>query len=308
MKGRGVAALLALSVGATTAAAGCRAHDSWPSSTGGRLRVVAAFYPLAELARRVGGADVSVLDLTPAGAEPHDVEIRSPQVDRIEDADLALVVGGGFQPAVEAATRRAGIRRVDLLDALGPAGARHGTGNDPATDPHFWLDPSLFGAAAAHVASAMAALRPAAAARFAARSGAYRATLEALDARYSAGLAGCARRVVVTTHAAFAYLTARYGLRQEAVTGLSPEAEPDPARLGELSRLVDREGVTTVFTEPGTSTRVARTLARETGARVRTLSPLETLTPAERRSGDDYVAVMGANLDELVAALDCGRA
>ncbi|HEX2850702.1 MAG TPA: metal ABC transporter substrate-binding protein, partial [Acidimicrobiales bacterium] len=110
-----VVAAVALALVAAVAFGGFSQRDSWPASTGERARVVAAFYPLAELARQVGGDDVAVVDLTPPGGEPHDIEITSTQVDRIEDADLAVEIGGGFQPAVESATARAGISRLDLL-------------------------------------------------------------------------------------------------------------------------------------------------------------------------------------------------
>lgn len=302
------AGLVALVVLVALAAGGCARHDSWPASTGDRVRVVAAFYPLAELARRVGGDDVAVVDLTPPGGEPHDVEITSSEVDRIEDADIAVEIGGGFQPAVEEATRRAGLPRVDLLEKIPPARrlrATEGRSSTTTPDPHFWLDPTLYADAADQVASAFSTLRPDAAPRFAARAAAYRTSLAALDTAYTDRLRRCDRRVLVTSHAAFAYLASRYGLTQAAVTGISPDAEPEPDRLDELSRLVAAEGVTTVFTEPGTSRRVADTLARETGARVDTLSPLETLTAAQRAAGDDYVAVMRSNLDRLASALGC---
>ncbi|HEX2851235.1 MAG TPA: zinc ABC transporter substrate-binding protein, partial [Acidimicrobiales bacterium] len=163
----------------------------------------------------------------------------------------------------------------------------------------------VFAAAADRVAASLAALRPEAAPRFARRARAYQATLAGLDGLYTRRLARCDRRVVVTAHSAFSYLAARYDLRQEAVTGISPEAEPESDRLDALAAIVGREKVTTVFTEPATSPRVARTLARETGARVETLSPLETLTAAQRAAGDDYVSVMRANLDRLTTALGC---
>jgi zinc transport system substrate-binding protein len=110
----------------------------------------------------------------------------------------------------------------------------------------------------------------------------------------------------VTSHDAFGYLAARYGLRQEGVAGLSPDDEPDAARLGDLAQLARDEGVTTVFTEETVSPRIARTLAREAGGlRTQVLSPLESLTKKQRDAKANYFTLMDANLDKIANALGC---
>jgi len=129
--------------------------------------------------------------------------------------------------------------------------------------------------------------------------------LTALDARYRSGLAHCKQSVIVTAHEAFGHLAKRYGLRQEGVAGLSPDAEPDAQRLGQLADLVKRLGITTVFTEELVSPRIADTLAREAGVKTETLNPLEGLTDREVAKGDDYLTVMDQNLTKLRAALGC---
>ena len=132
-----------------------------------------------------------------------------------------------------------------------------------------------------------------------------RARLDALDREYRSRLTHCARDVIVTSHAAFGYLSRRYGLQQEPISGLSPDAEPTPQHLADLRALVERDGVTTIFTEELVSPKVAQTLAEETGATTAVLNPLESLTPDEMSAGDDYVSVMRENLTELRAALGC---
>src|SRR5262245_61273829 len=103
-----VAGVLLLVVGSAPAGAGAQGS----SKVGMRrepARVVAAFYPLAWAAEQVGGDRVAVTNLTPAGGEPHDLELTTRQRDAIDDADLVLVLGKGFQPAVEqAASTRSG--------------------------------------------------------------------------------------------------------------------------------------------------------------------------------------------------------
>jgi len=110
----------------------------------------------------------------------------------------------------------------------------------------------------------------------------------------------------VTSHAAFHYLAARYGLQQEPIAGLSPESEPDPRRLAELTDLLRRRNATTVFYETLVSPEVAETLARQTGARTAVLNPLEGLTSEQAGKGASYVSVMDENLAALKDALGCG--
>ncbi len=111
---------------------------------------------------------------------------------------------------------------------------------------------------------------------------------------------------MVTSHDAFGYLAARYGLEVEGIAGLSPDAEPDPARLAELADLAEEEGVTTIFTETLVSPDIAETLAREAGGlQTAVLNPLEGLTEDEVDAGDDYFSVMRANLETLRQGLGC---
>lgn len=244
--------------------------------------VVAAFYPLAWAAERIGGDGVDVVNLTPPGAEPHDVELSPGDVETILDAELVIYVGSGFQPAVEDAVARRDAPSLDVLDG--------------ETDPHVWLDPVRFAAIAEEIGGALD--EPDAARELADE-------LERLDADYREGLEQCARNTLVTTHAAFGHLVARYGLEQLALTGKSPEAEPGPRELERLIDSVREAGATTVFAEPLVSDRVAETVAREAGATVAVLDPVEGLSDERLAAGEDYLTVMRANLATLEEALGC---
>src|SRR5207253_9132862 len=125
------------------------------------------------------------------------------------------------------------------------------------------------------IEAALIDVDPADADGFRTRADDYRTRLEELDAAFRAGLADCDRTTIVTTHEAFGYLARRYGLEQVAISGLSPDAEPDPRRLAELTDLVRAQGVTTIFTEELVSPKVAQTLAREAGVKTAVLSTIE---------------------------------
>lgn len=252
----------------------------------GATHVVAGFYPLAFAAEEIRGVDVEVTNLTRAGAEPHDLELTPRELEEILGADLVLYVGEGFQPAVEEAVESGDVPALDVLEGLE---LRDG-------DPHVWLDPALFAQVVDRIAielgdgtgSRLLATR-----------------LNDLDEAYEAGLADCERREVVTTHDAFGYLAARYGLEVIPITGLAPEAEPSPQDLEAVAELVEERGVTTVFTETLLSPELGETVAREAGATTATLNPLEGLAEDEIAQGEDYFSVMQANLDALRKGLGC---
>lgn len=286
-------------------AAGACGDGGGESQAEAKPEVVAAFYPLFEAAQRVGGDHVVVTNITPAGGEPHDLELSSRQVDRIEDAAVLLYFGRGFQPALEKAAERATGTKVDLLaeaaDLLNaPAG-----GDELEVDPHAWLDPVLFKGIVSRVANALAGADPANAADYSMNAAAYGRELDGLDTSFRQGLAECERRVIVTSHSAFGYLARRYDLTQEAVAGLEPEAEPDPQRLAELTSKVRADGTTTVFYETLVSPKVAEALAREADVKTAVLDPLEGLADDDARAGKGYVSVMGDNLAAIRSALGC---
>ena len=271
--------------------AGCGAAGG----AAGKRTVVASFYPLAFAAEQVGGSSVDVENLTPSGAEPHDLELTPQAVGRIVRADLVLYFSHGFQPAVSDAVRQANGKTVDVLAGL-PLHSAYGQEAGLTADPHVWLDPALFERIVLRIGAVLG--RPSAA-------NALVTKLEQLDRAYRTGLAHCARRDIVTSHAAFGYLAQRYGLRQVAITGLTPESEPTPQQLANVIRLVRQTHATTVFFETLLSPRLADTVAREVGARTAVLDPIEGLTPAEQSHGDTYLSVMRRNLAALRRALAC---
>lgn len=266
-------------------AVGCGGSDD---HSGPRETVVASFYPLAFAAEQVGGEAVSVENLTPPGAEPHDLEVSPSDVSKIKSADLVLLLGQGFQPQLEDAAG-SGPDVVALLDT--PALDLH-----PDGDPHVWLDPIRYMRIVERLGVVLG--RPAAASRLLVR-------LRKLDREYRRGLADCPRREIVTSHEAFAYLTERYGLHQIAITGLNPEAEPTPQALQETVEVVRASHATTVYFERLVSPRLAETVARETGTKTAVLDPIEGLTDTKKNEGADYFTLMRTNLRALQTGLGC---
>jgi zinc transport system substrate-binding protein len=268
-------------------------------SEGARPQVVASFYPLYEAAVRVAGDRAEVTNLTPPGVEPHDLELATDDVDLLEDADVIVYAGTGFQPGVEEVAERSDAVALDVLEGLSLLSS------DEGQDPHVWLDPELMLEIVRRVESAMIQVDADGALTYRRNADAYADELLALDAEFEEGLSNCARDTIVVSHDAFGYVASAYGLHQEAIAGLSPEAEADPARLDELARVVESEGVTTVFTETLVSPELAETLAREVGVETSVLNPIEGLTEQQEAEGADYVSLQRENLAKLREALGC---
>jgi zinc transport system substrate-binding protein len=291
---RARAAIAALVVAG--AVAGC-AGEGEPSSADS-MRVVTSVYPLTYVAERVGGQRAAVTALTPAGAEPHDLELSPSQVRAISDADLVVYVGGGFQPAVEDGVADLdGSRKLDVLSGLSETEARD-AGDD--VDPHVWLSPRLFADVASRVADRLVEVDPDGADVYRANRRRLVSDLEALHQAFKRGLRRCRRRAIVVSHEAFGYLSDEYGLRQVGISGSDPENEPSPARLAEVKEFAEARGITTVFLEELASASAGETLAAELGGTTDVLSPLESPPP-----NGDYLTAMRTNLESLREALDC---
>ena len=303
------AATLAAGLLVATTAAAC----SGRSESGAAIDVVVSFYPLQFVAERVGGDDVSVTNLTPAGAEPHDMELEPRQMADITDADLVVYLGG-FQPEFDAAIdQQAGNRSLDIAAVTEPIEADEHDGHDHeaddheghdhgGVDPHVWLDPTRMVEIVSAVADRFAEVDPEHADTYRANATTLTEELTTLDGEYEEGLAQCDSRDLVVSHAAFGYLAARYDLHQIAVSGLTPEADPGSDAIATVSEYVREHGVTTVFYETLVDPQVAETIADETGADTAVLDPIEGL--AEGDDGD-YLSVMRSNLSTLRPALGC---
>ena len=295
---------------------GCSSTESNNEAAG--IKVVAAMYPLEFVATSIGGNLVSVENFTPPGVEPHDLELTPSQIVTLDDADLLLYIAG-FQPALEeAAQQSAPANSLDLLSLAGlnlltatEDGHDHGAEEDHAdeeahsdeemvSDPHVWLDPERLIVVAKAVAAKFSEVDPDNSSIFATNLAKFVAELEVLDQKFLTGLASCERDLIVTSHAAFGYLADAYGLTQEPIAGLSPDSEPTPKRLNEISKEAKADGTTTIFFETLASPKIAQTLADDLNIEAAVLDPLEGIG-----EGQTYFSIMESNLIALQKALNC---
>lgn len=302
-------------------ASGCSAFSD-DTKADGKVTVAAAFYPLAYVADRVTeGTGAEVQLLTQPGAEPHDLELTIKETGELASADL-VVYESGFQPAVDdAVEQNAGGATLDATEVVDPlpfdesaeehdehAGEEgheeegHDEEHDHGElDPHFWQDPLRMAKLGDAIADQLADVDSEHAERYRSNAAALRTDLEALDASYTAGLSTCTRDTIVVSHDAFGYLE-KYGLHVASIVGLSPDAEPTGATLGKLKELIRTEGITTVFSEP-LKPALGENFANDLGLRNGVLDPVEGL--ADATADDDYLTLMRANLEAVVAANGC---
>ncbi|MFI1646052.1 metal ABC transporter substrate-binding protein [Streptomyces avidinii] len=310
-----LAGAVALGATALTACSGAGAAGS----KDGKVGVTASFYPMQFLAEQIGKDHVKVDSLTKPGVEPHDLEITPKQTAQLGEADVVVYLKS-LQPAVDKAVAQSGVKNiVDAatltgLEVHGSSGHDHATeeghaegeGHDhghgeAGQDPHVWLDPAKYAEIAKGVGAALEKADPGHAADYRKNTDELVGRLTALDTEFKDGLQNTASRTFITTHSAFGYLAERYGLDQEAISGVDPESEPSPARMKELQGLAKQENVSTVFFETLASDKTARTLAADTGLKTDVLDPLEGIT--DKSQGADYFEVMRSNLKNLQKAL-----
>jgi zinc transport system substrate-binding protein len=320
--------LLAAALAGSLVLAGCGSGSSTtadatdgPREDGGAdaaLSVTAAFYPLELAVQRIGGERVAVSALTQPGADPHDAELSPRQVAELTETDLVVFLSG-FQPAVDDAVATvAADAALDVADFADLTVLAEDDGHDHSgeseeehaehsheggTDPHFWLDPTRYAAVAEAIADRLVALDPEGTSTYEAGLAEFTGELTALDEEFAAGLQTCTSRDLVTGHAAFGYLADRYDLRQKGIAGLTPESEPSAAQVRDLVQHVRETGVTTVYAETLVDPSLAETIAREAGAEVRVLDPIEGITDAS--AGSDYFEIMRTNLETLREGQGC---
>jgi len=276
------------------------------NTTQKKITITASFYPLAFLAKRIGGEYVNVVNLTPAGAEPHDFEPTTKDMAAIEKSSLLIMNGMGVEVYEKKLSEQLSGSHVKILLA-GAEFATQDIVKDGSTrkDPHVWVDPVLYGKMAQKIADEMSKFDASHANEYRKRANQLGEELTSIDNSYKKELANCALHKIVTAHTAFGYLAHRYGFEQIGISGISPEEEPSPKELKLITDFVKTEGVSHILLEELAPRIWGETVAAETGAQVLVLSPLEGVTPEEEKKGVSYISIQKKNIETLKTALQC---
>ncbi|WP_347488015.1 metal ABC transporter substrate-binding protein [Desulfoscipio sp. XC116] len=327
-------ALILLSI--NFAIMGCSGDQDKTGSDKDDVVVYATIYPVYDFAAHVCGDRARVVQLVPDGVEPHDWEPSPKDMVNLQQADVIVYNGAGMETWVQKvlqSLKEGGPVAVDcstgielLPVAMQPGTDSHGhdesadghlhdTHTDGAhevsdghvhagnTDPHIWLDPQNAGMMVENIVKGMQKADPDNAGYYNDNAVRYQKQLSGLDKKFAETLDGVAVRKFIVSHAAFGYLAHRYNLEQVPIRGISPSADPSPARMTEIVETARQTGVKYIFFETLVSPRVSEVIAREAGAQTLVLNPLGGITPEERQAGKDYLSVMEENLRHLSLAL-----
>lgn len=278
------------------------------SSGSDKIKVVTTFYPMYDFAKNVVGDTGEVELLIPAGTEPHDYEPSAKDIAKITDADVFVYNSNELETWVKDTLENVDRKKVTVVEAAKSIDLMEGQeeedesedhGHSHELDPHVWLDPVLAEKEVEAIRDALVEKYPDQKETFEKNASAYLAKLAVLDKEYQAAFANAKNKTFVTQHAAFGYLAKQYGLTQEAIAGISPDQEPSPSRLAELKKYVQANHISVIYFESSASSKVAETLAKETGVELVVLNPLESLTKKEQDQGENYLSVMRENLEAL---------
>jgi zinc transport system substrate-binding protein len=289
-------------------AAGC-SSSSQSKLIEGKMNVVTSFYPLYFLAQQIGGPDANVINMIPAGVEPHDWSPKSRDLDTASKAQLFLYNGAGLEGWVDDFLEGLpGDSKLTTVEVSQGIEKISGNPEDDSpdknhVDPHTWVSPKSMQVMAGTVLHYYLAADPAHKAAYEANFAILEEKLSALDKEYTDALSAVSHKDIVTSHQAFGYLARDYGLKQVAIMGLSPDAEPKAQDLLRITKFVKANGIKTIFFEELVSDEIAKTLANEAKVSTMVLNPLEGLTPGQESKGEDYFSLMKANLNNLVQAL-----
>ena len=274
----------------------------------GKLQVVASFYPMYYFASEIGGDHAQVMNITPASAEPHDYEPTTQDIARIQHADMLVLNGGKLEAWGDKIQEQLqGTKAILVIAGDAFANRNLNENGKNIQDPHVWLDPILAKQEVAAVEKGFEKADPKDTEYFRENATKLNAKLDELDAEFKKGLASCTQKDFVTSHAAFGYLAARYGINQVAISGVSPDEEPSAQKLAETANLVKQKHISVIFFESLISPKLSQTIAQEAGAKTLVLDPIEGISEDDIKAGHTYLTVMRNNLTNLETALQCKK-
>lgn len=266
-----------------------------------RLNVVASFSILDDFVRNVGGDRI---DLTTLVGPDSDVHVYTPapgDAKRIAAAKLVIVNGLGLEGWLPRLVQSSGAKAQVVTASAGVAPLKLGS----AADPHAWQSVPNAKIYVTDIANALAVADPDDAEFFRAQAKAYLEKLETLDREVREAVAKipAERRKVISTHNAFGYFAAEYGVQFVAPLGVSTETEPSARDIAAIIGQIKAQKIPAVFLENISDDRLIQRIAAETGARVGGTLISDGLT-GEKGPAPTYIDMVRHNIKALTSALD----
>jgi zinc transport system substrate-binding protein len=270
-----------------------------------KISVYTSFYAMYDLTQKIGGDRIRLVNLVPAGTEPHEWEPSTGDIVHLEKADVLVYNGASMEGWVSRVIATLKNKRLIAVEASRDIKLHDNPekAENLKYDPHVWLYPMNAIQEMKVIMNALSNADPANADYFRSNYHYYSGKFSELDREYRETLATVKNRSIIVSHQAFGYLCEAYGLNQIAIEGLSADSEPSTKKMAEIVQFARKRGVKYIFFEDLVSPKVAEAVAREIGAQTETLNPLEGLTEKELSEGKEYLSVMKCNLAALKKAL-----
>ncbi|MDD5400465.1 MAG: metal ABC transporter substrate-binding protein [Sulfurimonas sp.] len=272
--------------------------------------IAASTFSLYDISKNIAGESAEVFMILPFGVDVHSYEPSPKEMIKISKSDLVLYSGAGLEPWIGGFKFK--NRAIDIskyVELKKPNGEHEHHGDvhhkHNSVDPHYWQDLQNMIKATERITEELAQLFPQNKSLYIKNRDNYINMLKNLDADYKKKLSACKLDTIIVNHDAFSYLANRYGFHVEALSGLSPEAEPSPKNMIKLITHVKEHKVATIFFESFASDKAIKSIAKEANVKVDILQPLGNITADEAKSGLSYEDIMRKNLQKISQALEC---
>ena len=266
-----------------------------------KINVVASFSILGDFAKNIGGERVDVTTLVGANSDVHVYTPAPADAKKIADAKLVITNGLGLEGWLLRLVQSSGGKAAIVTATTGIAPRRLGSD----ADPHAWQSVVNAKIYVINIRDALIAADQAGAATYRANADAYLVKLDALDREVREAVAQIpqARRKVISTHDAFGYFAAAYGVAFIAPRGVSTESEPSARDIAAIITQIKTGKIPAVFLENISDPRLMRRISAETGARIGGTLYSDSLT-AENGDAPTYIELVRHNIKALTSALN----
>lgn len=291
---------------------GCQAPQETSSE---KIKVITSFYPLYDFAQKVGGDKVEVENII-EGGEAHGYEPSAKDIIRIQESDVFIINGAGFEgwvPKTLNSVKNDKLKVVDTSEGIELHDAHDHEGHDHDHeghdhdhgdfDPHIWMNPMNAYQQMKNIKDAFVAVDPENKTYYEDNFKHYGAQFEALDNDFKTQLNNVPNKEVVVDHTAYGYMLEPYGIEQVAIAGSLLSSEPTAKQVDESIQYIKNQQIKTIYMESLSNDKLLNTISKETGVKILKLNTLENLSKQDLDAGNDYFKVMNENLESLVEGL-----
>lgn len=284
----------------------------------GKIIIVTTLFPFYEFAQNVGGDKVDVTLLLPPGAEAHTFEPKPSDLIKIEKADLFIYNGVGLEPWAKDILDGISNKQLTVIEAssyvdlinteehIGENISNDKTDSHGVYDPHIWLDFKNDLKIVDEIAAALSKKYPVDKNHFLQNAEEYKKSLELLDNQYILALSNCQQHILISGgHNSLTYLGQRYNFSLISVFGISPNSEPTPQKIVEITNILKENNIRYVLFEEMIDPKISDVLARESGAKTIVINPGHNILRDEFINKVTFLQLMERNLESFKAALEC---